>query len=68
MSEWISVKYSYPNIGQLVIFSSDKKNVFAGRYNGDEDWEIGCACILAYSQYDFSVTHWMPLPEPPKDA
>lgn len=64
--EWISVRERLPCIGQLCIFLLETKEVCAGRFNGNDEWEIGCKCVLAHDQGDYTVTYWMELPEPPK--
>lgn len=81
MAEWISVKdrlpekkpimiatTAYQNSSDFVIVYIDnvtwpyrRKIVTLGRYDYDcEDWKIKNA-------YRGIVTHWMPLPEPPKE-
>lgn len=63
MSEWISVKDRLPSAGESVIC-----------YRADDGWQVICD----YMDDDFfyicddeltiyhAITHWMPLPEPPK--
>lgn len=68
MSEWISVKDRLPERGVFVLLSYAKKcrnptqfakNTMAvGRYDYGMFLVEGC---------EVSVTHWMPLPEPPKE-
>lgn len=74
MSEWISVKDKLPNEYQRVL-------VYRGYYDGDDkDEKIHVGFLnpkdgFYGSQYGLLddylyphslVTHWMPLPEPPK--
>lgn len=64
MSEWISVKERLPIIGQCVLICSEAGGVAEG-----------CYCIHPNEWVQFrwnvaklNVTHWMPLPEPPKEG
>lgn len=67
MSEWISVKDKKPEINETVLMvvscGGSTDQVFCGFLSKSEKY---------YSHeesdptYDYSVTHWMPLPEPPK--
>lgn len=71
---WISVKDRLPNTGEKVI-------VFAiGKYDGfigDTTYAISMmidrpsgkrwAVPWQYFDVDYEITHWMPLPEPPKE-
>jgi len=63
MSEWISVKDKVPRKGQTVIVFQDYYAVEIQRYLGNLDglpeWDKPCAG---------NPTHWMPLPEPPKES
>lgn len=65
MSEWINVKDRLPSSRQSVVFyAQDREEVFAGIFNSDkkrfEDNIEGWWC-------EGEITHWMPLPEAPKD-
>lgn len=60
MSEWISVKDRLPDIGIEVL-------VYLSSYNGGSirtDQRYTNQSWMWYEDYD--ITHWMPLPEPPK--
>ena len=62
--EWINFDEVKPNDGQYVL-SVTSEGIMEVMYF-DKDW---CNCLC---QYDglvkvFNVTHWMPLPEPPKE-
>lgn len=72
-SKWISVKDKLPPIDKrVVIYNEGKKETGLGyidKYNEDNvskkhiypNWNI-------YGGYGLSkITHWMPLPEPPKN-
>lgn len=63
INKWISVKEKFPKIGKKVLAYRPGMyyTVIQTIYHGNEDWENG---------YDISgnmaITHWMPIPEPPK--
>lgn len=65
MTEWISVKDKEPEIGRAVLLYSEFGIV-----------ECGERTLRKYKPYIttwthdelIGVTHWMPLPEPPKDG
>jgi hypothetical protein len=60
MSEWISVKERLPSNGNTVLCVTKNNRPFVCRY--DHAWK----------RWDVSgnveVTHWMTLPEPPKEG
>lgn len=58
MSEWISVKDGLPKYNDRVIFFNGEYVEFGVYHRDFTDFED---CI-----HD-EVTHWMPLPEPPKE-
>lgn len=67
MAEWISVKDRLPEKGQEVLayrggFIGDLMDVYT--YLGDDRWEDD------YGYWETAetegITHWTPLPEPPK--
>ena len=59
VQEWISVKDRLPDDDEVVIICTDKNFVYAGELIGDT-W------FLDNDSWTATVTHWMPLPEPPK--
>lgn len=64
MSDWISVKDRTPDTGietLLVTYSSS-----AGRTIEMARYMNGHLTLLAFEVPDGVITHWMPLPEPPK--
>lgn len=73
MDKWISVKEQLPNDGVpvLVIVNGRYKNIeFKGAYElaaysePDKDWILD-----AYpGAEDITVTHWIPLPDPPEEV
>ena len=63
-SRWIPVTERLPDIGSSCLISPVSGCVAEGQYDGD-----------GWTQYRWSakldkdaVTHWMPMPEPPKEA
>lgn len=75
--EWISVRDRLPNDRQMVLVSIPV-NLFKqvnhvaeftlAEYSGDHIWQTINGSHPAYTLYAsiLNVTHWMPLPEPPK--
>ena len=59
VQEWISVKDKLPEKDEVVIICTDKNFVYAGDLMGDV-W------FLDNDSWTETVTHWMPLPKPPK--
>lgn len=57
--EWISVKDRLPKDDEIVTICTEKGFVYAGELIGDT-WFLDNDSLTA------NVTHWMPLPEPPK--
>lgn len=60
--EWISVKERLPKEYIRVLFSTNAGKVDIGQYV-HERWFFG-----GIYQVRSPVTHWMPLPDPPKEA
>ena len=61
--KWISVKEKLPeNDDNYLVFTSDRNDAVIATYYGDGEW-------LEYDSTNLIplVTHWMPLPEPPKE-
>jgi len=57
--EWISVDDRMPEPDEDVLVCTNKTEVCLGYYTG--------AYWIKYARYNTAiVTHWMPLPEPPK--
>ena len=59
VQEWISVNDRLPDDDEVVIICTDKNFVYAGELIGDT-W------FLDNDSWTATVTHWMPLPQPPK--
>ncbi len=77
MSEWISVKDRMPDVEESVIaYSKTVDRVFVGYYDLEYSfrtdsiepmWYLDGARGRSYA-FTAKVTHWMPLPELPKEA
>ena len=65
MSEWISVKDRLPQVKEdVLIYDSHHRNIYKAWYIGDIDvWFSN-----EYLPQFINITHWMPLPEPPKET
>ena len=53
VDEWISVKDRLPDVGVEVLVYSEIDGICVDYYDGD---------VFGY----FDITHWMPMPKPPK--
>ena len=65
MSEWIPVSERLPEDGSDVLAymqNSIESRIYPANYDHGEWWD----CI--FTNKVLSTTHWMPLPEPPKEA
>lgn len=62
--EWISVKERLPERNQSVLVFA-KNEIYALLYERNDKWwgEAGWATTEKWG-----ITHWMPLPEPPKES
>ena len=70
MSEWISVEDELPK-NDLVLIINELGDITVGSHEIKHDgacWRVGNDCVSwDYDfNYEFYVTHWQPLPEPPK--
>lgn len=60
VQEWISVKDRLPDVGRDVLFVCENKSYGVGAYSDTyRDFFSGQFPVKG-------VTHWMPLPQPPK--
>ena len=59
VQEWISVDDRLPEKDEIVIICADENFIYAGELVGDT-W------FLDNDSWTATVTHWMPLPQPPK--
>ena len=68
VQEWISVKDRLPDVGSIVLVSDNETDCHIWQYTNYSErgvaipWtdEFGIPCKME------EITHWMPLPEPPK--
>ena len=63
-NKWISVEEQQPK-GEVLAFSSECCEMLIGYVHGDgtvDGW-----CCESDEETLYGVTHWMPLPEPPKE-
>jgi len=63
--EWINVKQKLPNENEHVIVFSNNGDGICVAFRRYDIW---CVFPVCYEDSGiFSVTHWMPLPEAPKE-
>lgn len=60
---WVSVKNKLPKHEQEVLICIENKGISIGYYNRKKDeWFTQCN-----EEWYFPITHWQPLPKPPKE-
>ena len=66
MTKWISVKDQMPKDEQKVLFFvRDRENMYAGQFFSERQrFEEN---LDGWWFDEENITHWMPLPEPPKE-
>jgi Protein of unknown function (DUF551) len=57
MSGWININEKKPYPGAIVLAYTDADRIVVRKF-----------CKYKFSEMTDKVTHWMPLPNPPKDA
>ena len=62
--QWVSVKDEYPPKDAMVLFYSQNEGVSEGFWDNDR-WYLAVGTISILPSL---VTHWMPLPNPPKNT
>ncbi len=70
--EWISVRDELPGNEEKVLVCDEDSNMVVGCYGSTRNgpcWRIGNDEVSWDFDYnlDYNVTHWMKLPEPPKE-
>ena len=59
--KWINVKDELPHLTQKIVAYTKRNGVQVGFHLG---WKVPS---IQVSPKDFQYTHWMPLPNPPKE-
>lgn len=63
--KWIPCSERLPKeCEDVLVFDSLGNTTFTGHYNKYDGWDVDGFSALVY---DFNITHWMPLPEPPEE-
>lgn len=73
--DWISIKDRLPEAGTLVVILHDdamnlnhrKPPVYFGRHNGKYWLQVTDHSDVMWPSHIAQVSHWMPLPAPPKE-
>lgn len=64
-TKWIPCSERPPEDGQdVLIWDNIDKTSFTGHYVWCDGWTVDG---YAVNRFHFDITHWMPLPEPPKE-
>ena len=64
---WIPVTERMPEIGQKCLIAN-REIVVRGWLRPDGVWKTGVSSDEIWSKFSlYQLTHWMPLPEPPKE-
>ena len=64
MGEWIRVEDRLPESKGEVLISYER---YGKRVVDITCWLNGHFAITVWSWFNYEITHWMPLPEPPKE-
>jgi hypothetical protein len=64
--EWIKVSDRLPSPHEKVNVLMDRNNILIGIMGSDNEWYVFWSDGLEKEDEFEPVTHWMPLPEPPK--
>ena len=68
MPKWISVAERLPKYGTPVLAYGSRGGIFVAKYErARAEWDIDYWWKLNSSIHVCNPTHWMPLPEPPKE-
>ena len=66
--QWISVKDRLPDKNALVLCAGARGGMFLGKIRWLYEEEGTAYCHVPNARNGRSATHWMPLPEPPKEV
>lgn len=64
--EWLPVETAPTDRTEILIYSQGN-GVAKAAYWGENKWEVQTYTTCCCDYYN-DVTHWMPLPEPPKES
>lgn len=65
---WIPVTERLPSYGDWVLGIGPKKGYYVCEYRGVTQWRRdGCDPWFSAKGSSVTITHWMPLPQPPKE-
>lgn len=67
-TKWIPVKERLPNPKDLVLVCNEFGGVHYGYFESNKQWYTANNWLYDAWTVMSNVTHWMPLPEPPKDG
>ena len=67
MGEWISVKDRLPSNTEPVLVCGVRNGIKICRYWVNRDYGGSLQHVFFNNNKSVTVTHWMPLPEPPKE-
>lgn len=67
--EWISVKDRLPEKNSCILVTFEDQGICQAfyKYWDDLDWSFPSFDCDLFTWDKEKITHWMPLPEPPKD-
>lgn len=66
MSEWISVRDRLPEKDEDILAYAPQQGIFSTQLTLSNNWI--CNCLCQDGSFLNHVTHWMPLPEPPREG
>lgn len=70
MNNWISVKDRLPELGDVVLIAGNGYvhcGVYGSKYYANKWYEVNYDRYGDEEEIYYNVTHWQPLPEPPKE-
>ena len=68
MGEWISTKARYPNKTDVYLVAFSNGGVWFATYKLSKYSSVHGVWVFDDDIPDATITHWQPLPEPPKDT
>lgn len=67
VGKWIPVTERLPGMGEVVLVYGKRGGIYTAEHNRNGRWPGSFWKLNSKSHY-CEPTHWMPLPEPPKDG